>query len=276
MKLPPTSIFRDDSNRLPAWSVPWLGVTPFFSLADPAPISPLVPPALGWMILLATIAGGIWLYLSLLKQSADPRRILVKTALTLVVLVIACLIIPLIMRIENPFIGAFCGVGSVAATGIMVGLIWCEYLARPLARPFENLFTGGSEPPDPAPVLSIARAKLQQQLFDEAIRELEGQLERYPNDFGCLMFMAEIQALNQHNLSGAAETIERLCAAHADTPRRVARALTALADWQLQSSPDRGAARALFERIRVSFPDHPVAIDAAQRLAHLPPVESTR
>ncbi len=225
--------------------------------------------AYGLLLILAMIAGGIWLYVYLLKQSHDPGKILAKTVITIVVLVGAGSVITPMM-LAGGYSAAFGGIPAAAATGLIIAIIWREHITNLMARPFESLFTGGSAPPDPEPFFSVARAKRQQQLFAEAIEEIELQLERFPNDFKGLMLLAEIQALNQHNLSGAAETIERVCAAHAESPRHVASALTALADWQLQIARDSEAARALFERVRDTFPNHPVATDASQRLAHLP------
>lgn len=224
--------------------------------------------AFGLLILFALGAGSVWLYIFMLKRSDDPPKILFKTALTIALIAGFGLYVGPMVSVGGS--SAIAGLMISLVIGLILAILWRPHITNLMARPFEDLFTGGSEPPDPVPYFSIARAKRQQQLFDEAIEEIEAQLERFPNDFGGLMLRAEIEAQNQHNLSGAAETIERLCAAHANNPRQVASALTALADWQLQIARDRDAAQRLFERVRDTYPDHPVALDATQRLAHLP------
>lgn len=227
--------------------------------------------AFGLLLILGMIAGAIWLYVIMLKRSDDPPKILFKTVLTIALIIGFGLYVGPMVSVGGS--SAIAGLMISLVIGLIVAILWRQHITNLMSRPFEDLFTGGSAPPDPAPYFSIARAKRQQQLFDEAIEEIEVQLERFPDDFGGLMLRAEIEAQDQQNLSGAAETIERLCAAHAESPRQVANALTALADWQLQIARDREIARTLFERIRDSFPDHPVALDAAQRIAHLPSQE---
>ncbi len=224
----------------------------------------------GVLLMLGAVASGFWILLQILKRCDEPKTILIKVGLTLVIVLVVSVFL-------GPYLwsraGALIGIPLVAVAGVILAIIWRQHIANLMARPFEVLFTGGSEAPDPAPFFSIARAKRQQQLFDEAVEEIHFQLERFPNDFSGLMLLAEIQAVNLHDLSGAAETVERVCAAHADRPRQVAGALSTLADWQLQIVHDREAALALFERIRDTFPNHPVAMDATQRIAHLPAQE---
>jgi len=227
--------------------------------------------AFGLLVLLAFIAGGIWAYFRLLKFADDPARIIFKTVLTTVLLALyGGFIAPMIW---NGY-GAVVAIPLAALTGVIIALIWFQHIGNAMARPFENLFTGGSRPPDPEPFFSIARAKRQQQRFDEAIAEIEKQLLLFPDDFKGLMLKAEIQATNLRDLSGATETIERICTAHAVRPRYVAAALSALADWQLQIGRDCDAARNLFQRICDTYPGQPVALDASQRLAHLPTQEA--
>lgn len=219
-------------------------------------------------MLLGLIAGGIWLYIYLLRQSVDPARILIKTVITIVLIIGAGLTI--VPQMKTGGFNAVFGIFMTLVVGLIIALIWRGHITDLMARPFENLFTGGSRPPDPEPFYSVARTKRQQQRFDEAIDEIGLQLEQFPEDFNGLMFMAEIQAVNLHNLTGATETIDRICRAHADAPGKIFGALTALADWQLQIGRNRDAALAAFERVCKLFPDHPVATEALQRIAHLP------
>lgn len=227
--------------------------------------------AFGLLIMLALLAGAIWAYVQLLKRCEEPKTIVIKTLITLGM--VGGFIFLIAPRVAGGGPGAIGGLLITLVLSLIAAILWRHHIINLIVRPFTSLFTGGSEAPNPAPFFSIARAKRQQQLFDEAIEEIHFQLEQFPNDFSGLMLLAEIQAVNLHDLSGAAETVERVCAAHADRPRQVAGALSTLADWQLQIAHDRDAALALFARIRDTFPNHPVAMDATQRIAHLPSQE---
>ena len=228
--------------------------------------------AFGLVVLLASAGGLVWFYVFLLRRSTDPSRFLAKSALTVVLLVVGGYGIARLM-LAGGYIAAFGGIPATAVLGIILTIIWGGDIAGLFARPFENLFTGGGDPPDPEPFYSIARAKRQRQEFDGAVEEIHVQLERFPNDFTGLMMLAEIQAENQHNLTGARGTVERIVAANAANPRNCAIALNSLADWHLRLDRDREAALQCFERIRDTFPGHQVAMEATQRIAHLPPQE---
>jgi tetratricopeptide (TPR) repeat protein len=226
--------------------------------------------AFGGFLILCMLAGTGWLFVHLLKLSDDPAKILFKAALTLGIVVLVGVFIGPNLWSQS---GALIGIPLSAVAGVVIAILWRQHIGNLMARPFENLFTGGSRPPDPEPFYSIARTRRQQQRFEEAIEEIHAQLERFPDDFEGLLMIAEIQAVDQQNLSGAAETINRVCLAHSGSPGRVFSALCTLADWQLQIAGNRDAALACFERVKAMFPHHPVALDAEQRIAHLPSQE---
>jgi len=230
---------------------------------------------IGLITILTAVAAMVWVFVWALKRADEPRTMLVKALVSVVVLIVAGFLIDRMMRGGAGSMLSGYGVAiKVVMLGLLVGVInmflWSGHLANAFAKPFENLFTGGSAEPDPEPFYSIARTKRKHGRSDEAIRLIEEQLESFPDDFNGLMLMAEIQALDQQNLSGASETIDRIVESQTKHPRNAATALNALADWHLQIYRDRDAALACFERIRATFPRHRVAIEAAQRIAHLP------
>lgn len=228
--------------------------------------------AFGLLIILAAIAGLVWLYVKGLQASTEPRTILVKTIMTAVICAVAYVVIGR-MFAQGGYVAAFGGVPAAAVFGVILAMIWRRHITELIARPFEVLYTGGSAPPDRQPFYSVARSLRQQQKFGEAIEAIESQLEQFPDDFNGLMFKAEIQAVDQRDLKGAAETIDRICRSHPDKPGRVFGALSALADWQLQIGRNQAGAMAAFERVGSLFPNHPVASEAQQRIAHLPTQE---
>jgi tetratricopeptide (TPR) repeat protein len=228
--------------------------------------------ALGLLTILATIAATLWVYFLVLKKSDDPKIIMVKTVISVAVIVGFNLFVGRVLG-GGDVGSAFIAVPAAAVGGLILAIMWRHHVINVFAQPFANLFTGGDDAPDLEPFYSIARAKRINQQYDEAIALIEEQLERFPDDFNGLMMIAEIQAVDQKNLSGAAETIELICESQMDRPQNVASALTALADWYLKVYRDRDAALGCFERIRNSFPKHKVAMEAAQRIAHMPSEE---
>ncbi len=228
--------------------------------------------AFGLLTILATIAGTLWVYFLVLKKSDDPKIIVVKTVVSVVVIIGFNLFVGITLGGGDPG-SAFIAVPAAAVGGLILAIMWRHHVINVFAQPFANLFTGGSTPADPEPFYSIARAKRINQHYEEAIALIEEQLERFPDDFNGLMMIAEIQAVDQQNLSGAAETVERICESQMEHPRNVASALTSLADWHLKVYRDRDAALGCFERIRNTFPKHKVALEASQRIAHLPSQE---
>ncbi len=224
------------------------------------------------LTILATIAGAFWVYFLVLKKSDNPRMIVIKTVASVVVIVGFNIFVGWILG-SGDLGSAFIAVPAAAVGGLILAIMWRHHVINVFAQPFANLFTGGDTAPDPEPFYSIARAKRRNQKYVEAIELIEEQLERFPDDFNGLMMIAEIQALDQHDLSGATATIERICEDQADHPRNVAVALTSLADWHLKVYRDREAALGCFERIRNTFPKHRVALEASQRIAHIPSQE---
>ena len=132
---------------------------------------------------------------------------------------------------------------------------------------------GGTQQVEPQPYYSIAEAKRRNSEYEEAVRLVREQLEKFPGDFPGAMLLASIQAENLRDLPGAQATLETWMQGPASTPTGCASALTALADWQLQIAQDPAAARAALERIIAKMPDTTLAHQAAQRVAHLPTVE---
>jgi tetratricopeptide (TPR) repeat protein len=83
------------------------------------------------------------------------------------------------------------------------------------------------------------------------------------------MLIAQIQAEDLKDLPGAELTIDHFCAQPGHAPQNIVFALYSLADWHLQITKDRDAARRHLERIIEMFPESEFALGAAHRIAHL-------
>lgn len=203
-----------------------------------------------------------------IRKAEDPGRRLFKWVLT-------ALILSFMVFKVAPMVGAggmeaaFTGVPLTAFCGLALAIIWRYDLAALIARPFSNLYDGGSIPPEPKPVYSMAIAKQKKGHYAEAIADIREQLARFPNDFEGQLLLAQIQAEDLRDLPGAELTIQRFCAQPGHAPRNLVFALYSLADWYLQFGPDREAAQRALEKVIELLPDSEYALGAAQRIAHL-------
>ena len=224
----------------------------------------------------------VFLPLFLLVWAVAMGRILIKPLRKheiLVVLVLKWLCtavaIGFLIRVVLPMIdrggyeAAFGGLPLALFTFLALAAVWRRSIAELIARPFENLYLGGSEPDEPHPVYSIAQARQKQGKYAEAIAEIQNQLERFPGDIQGHVLMAEMQARDLKDLAAAQATIDDYCAQEGQSPKHVVFALSSMADWHLEFGRDRDAARQCFERVIERFPDTEFAVNAAQRIAHL-------
>jgi tetratricopeptide (TPR) repeat protein len=157
----------------------------------------------------------------------------------------------------------------MGATAVLLVILWRHNIAGLIAKPFSDLYSGGSEEPIPHPAYSIAQSKQKKGNYLEAIAEARKQLERFPTDVEGQLLIAQIQAEDLKDMPAAELTIERFCAQPGHAPQNVAFALYSLADWHLQISQDRDAARRDLEKIIELFPGSEFALGAAHRVAHL-------
>ena len=210
-----------------------------------------------------------------LKRSVDPTRQVFKCVLS------AALIIGEIFLVRyasgslvgggNPgdFGPAFLMAVSIAIIGIILCIIWTPDISELIAKPLTDLMDGGNEPPEPRPYYSIALAKRMRREFPEAVIEIRKQLAQFPDDFEGVMLLAGIQAEDLKDLPAAEMTLNHFCDRPDAPPKQVAAAMNQLADWHIRLAQDVGSARAAFEKIVARFPDTELALQAAQRIAHL-------
>ncbi len=138
-----------------------------------------------------------------------------------------------------------------------------------LPNPSAGFTTAATYPPEPKPFYSIALSKRALGRPVEAITEVRSQLARFPNDYEGVMLLASIQGEDMQDLSGAEITLDHFCAAAGAPPKQVAAVMNQLADWHLKFHQDTDAARAALEKIIERYPETDLALQAAQRIAHL-------
>src|SRR5262245_36313137 len=195
--------------------------------------------AIGLLMILAVLGGFGWWLWRCLQNSDDPPKLLFKWLLTLLCLVgLAWLVFGMeegVGRVIVPFV--------CVAIGVVMSILWTPHFGELLARPFTSMFDGGNQEIEPQPLYSIAIAKRKAGKYQEAIYEIHKQLERFPHDFQGLIMLAEIQAENLNDLSGAEITIERLLNQPGHVPSNIALALNEVADWRLISTDNAGPGR---------------------------------
>lgn len=222
----------------------------------------------GTLLLLAGLSVLGWALWWALKRSDDPARLLFKWVLTAIVVTTGFFLVGSVARGGDAG-GQIGGVLIGLLFGLVLAAIWRQSLSEMIAKPFGNLYDGGTEPPEAQPFYSIANARRKQGKYQEAIHEIQGQLARFPNDPAGQMLIAEIQAENLNDLVAAQLTVDRFLSQTGHTPRNIAYALHSMADWQLKFAQDREAARQSLERILELLPESEEAHLAAQRIAHL-------
>ncbi|MEY2408360.1 MAG: hypothetical protein QOF48_1030 [Verrucomicrobiota bacterium] len=222
----------------------------------------------GLFILVVFALGVAWVLWKLLKRSYDPARLAFRWILTVGLLVGGYFLIDHMASGDSPLEKAF-GVFTGMFLAMVLVVLWGPSVLGRFGELIGNLYTGGGTPPDPVPLYSVAESRRKQGRYREAIWEIQGQLATFPSDVIGQMLIAEIQADNLNDLTGAQLTIERFCAQPGHGPKNIAFALNSLADWHLKYNRDVEAARAAVQKIIDLVPDSESSMQASQRLARL-------
>ena len=208
-----------------------------------------------------------WLFIRSIRRSENPPLLILKWLITLPLIAsYIWVIMPAVSR------GGFEAIGGILLAvvwGNLMVIIWGLTIVSAIAKPFTSLFDGGDEPPEPKPYYSIAQARRKRREFLEAVVAVREQLARFPNDFEGVSLLAGIQAEDLQDLPGAEITLNHFCDQPNPPPRQFAAAMNQLADWHLKLAQDADSARAALEKIVARFPGTELALQAAQRIAHL-------
>jgi tetratricopeptide (TPR) repeat protein len=219
------------------------------------------------LLIVGLLAAGAFVTWTIVVAEDRPQRI-VKWLITIPVLVFLFWKVGAIVG-QGGYAAGFVGIPLTAACGLVLAIIWAGEFAGLAARPLTSLFDGGSVPPEPRPLYSVAQARQKQGRPFEAIAEVQKQLAMFPTDFEGQMLLAQIQAEDLKDLPAAESTIQNLCAQSGHAPRNIVFALYSMADWHLAIGRNAEAARRNLENVLELLPDTEFALGAAQRIAHL-------
>src|SRR5215831_14343547 len=109
-------------------------------------------------LLILVFFGGLlgWLIVYSIIKADDPARMVFKWILTAGVAGFMIKVVaPMVGR--GGYEGAFGGIPLTATCGIALTIIWRHNLAGLVAKPFGDLYDGGSLPPEPKPAYSVAQ-----------------------------------------------------------------------------------------------------------------------
>ncbi|MGA3266305.1 MAG: hypothetical protein ABSE16_05735 [Verrucomicrobiota bacterium] len=220
------------------------------------------------IIPLAIVVGvGIWLFIRTLDRSDERRKLIFKWVFTAAVIWFV-----FAMLLPSHREGGFNPLGTfvlILVCAIAMTVTWRHSILDIIAKPFSGLYDGGNLAPEPKPFYSVALSKRALGRPVEAIAEVRSQLARFPNDYQGVMLLACIQAEDMQDLPGAEITLDHFCAAAGAPPKQVAAVRNQVADWHLKFHQDADAARAALEKIIERYPETDLALQAAQRIAHL-------
>lgn len=213
-----------------------------------------------------------WVLWRWIKSSDDPTHLAFKWLLTLPA--IASLFF--LRRYLDKSLGggldyaaAFISVIWATITGLYLAILWRGSITRVIAKPFGDLYDGGTDEVDPEAYYSVAQAMRRKSDYIGAVAYIRKQLDKFPTDFTGQMLLAEIHAQELNDMPAAEMGIQRFCNQPGHAPRNIAYALNTLADWHLKYSVDPDAAREALQKIMEMLPGTEFSLLAEQRIGHL-------
>ena len=221
----------------------------------------------GSLSLLGFFAFTGWLLYRSIRRSVDPARLTMNWVATLVLSGIV--LYTAISGVKEGPEAQVVSILAAAVCGLVMAILWAPSIGALVARPFMNLYDGGSREIEPRPFYALARTARQRGWHQEAIVEIDKQLEIFPDDFEGWMMKAEIWAVDLKELDKGVEMVESILSHEEHRPKNIAYALNQVADWQLKYRHSPEEARKALERIQQLLPDTEQYHNAAQRLAHL-------
>lgn len=158
---------------------------------------------------------------------------------------------------------------------VVIAFLWLPDIVSKWWGPLLGVFDGGTEEVTPKPYYYLAEGKRRKGLYQEAIVEVQKQLEKFPGDYEGYVKLASIQVEHLKDLPAAEATLNEFLAFPDRATGDIVGALHLLADWQLQFGHNAQAATRALQRIQELYPNTPLAHGAEQRIAHLTDADET-
>jgi tetratricopeptide (TPR) repeat protein len=219
------------------------------------------------LIVLGAIVSGGGLLWIILKRSRDPAMLLSRWALTAMVLGFTFWEAEDLLSKQSA--ASVLAPAVAAVGGLMMAILWTPAIVDAVGRKFSGFYDGGDEEVELRPYYSVFLALRGKGKYDEALAEVQKQLQRFPTDFEGQMHLAELLAEHMDDLPGAERTVEQIYTQPGHTPRNIAFALNRLADWYMDPGNNRAAAQQALQKIIELLPDTEMALQAAARIGRL-------
>ena len=149
-------------------------------------------------------------------------------------------------------------------------LIWTGDITELVGRRAVGIYTGGKTEMEQEALLSSVQALKSSGQYQEALKVAKKELDRYPDDFDCILLIASVHAEGFRDVPLATRMLKSLLSRPETGDKQIAHALSTLADWQLNISRNPAAATATLRQISGKFPGSRAAHSAENRIAHMP------
>lgn len=223
-------------------------------------------------IVVASIAiGFVYFFIRALKRAESPSTLIVQFVISLVMIAIIFIFwYRLIFASRGgDRAGAIFALFSMVIFGILLGIMWAPSIGSIIAKPLVNLIWPETEL-EPKPNYDVAIALKKKGLYDEAAKEIQQELEKFPDDVEGRLLLADLFARNLNCFEAAKIEIEKIVNNPKATPGQLASALNMLADLYLEVNRDIEGARQALKRLYELLPNSEHGLLALQRVAHLP------
>jgi tetratricopeptide (TPR) repeat protein len=224
-------------------------------------------------VLAATLGLLGWLVWRTLKKSEAPLRLVWKWGLTLGLVFAAARLCGPMLAKGDPISLVF-GLLLSLPFALVVAILWAPNISSFVSSPLTALFDGGDEPAEARASYSIAEARIHQGRYADAVAAIRQELAKFPADVQGRLMLADVLANKLGQPLAAEETLRDLLALPTLSAPAIASALNLLADIRLQCDRDPAAARSALEEIAARLPNTPQSAHAAERIGHLPSVET--
>ncbi len=220
------------------------------------------------LTLLVLVSFVLWRIVHSLRRSDEPSLLLKKWGGT-VILVGIGIKANLALLGAGGYTAGF-GVPIVTAgIAIPLSILWASSWGEMLSSPLTALFDGGNTKEEAKPLYAIAEARRKRGRYQEAIDEVNKQLETFPGDLNGTLLLVDLYARDLKQMPFAQEATESFLSHGPHHPKNSFLALAHLADAYLTHASDREQAQKCLERVLVLCEGTEQELMAAQRLAHL-------
>lgn len=210
----------------------------------------------------------VWLIVRSVLRAEEPKKHILRLVCSMGLVMLTVAACAFLFAKLGRF-AAFAVPFTVAASGILLGVMWASRLGEILAAPLSGLFDGGNAKAFRQPLYAIAEARQKRGRYQEAITEAQKQLEEFPGDITGTLLLIDLFAKDLDQIEDAKATLEAYLQNGPHHSKNIFRVLAHMADIYIEKYSDRESAKNCLECIQSLCPGTDQEMIAAQRLAHM-------